>query len=307
MRKSLSAQVIKRTSSVKVSTKEKRSGSKAEGCAHEYVTSKSMSATPDCYPDDRSAVHQTIQESQSAVHEGGDRPFIDEEDDESKGDPIPCDIFNNYFSIGVDASIAMKFHVEREKHPEKFNSRVKNKMWYLEFATSETFFATCKNIQTDLEISVDGIELDLKSGPSLQGIALLNIPSIYGGSNLWGENLSKRHKNKLLKRMQKREREYSNSNNSGTFYNHDLSDTVQSIGDKLIEVVGLESCMHVGQVKAGLRASGRRLAQGTNILIKSRRRFPMQIDGEPWMQPPCTVCFYLRIFWIFLENILEIL
>ncbi|XP_074595284.1 diacyl glycerol kinase 1 isoform X1 [Brevipalpus obovatus] len=208
--------------------------------------------------------------------------------DNEKGDPIPCNIFNNYFSIGVDASIAIKFHMEREKHPEKFNSRMKNKMWYFEFATSETFCATCKNLHEDVDVMCDGISLDLRNGPSLQGIAVLNIPSIYGGSNLWGDNLSHKNRNKIRKKAKKkRKRERENSSNS--FSTTDLSTAIQDIGDKMIEVIGLENCMHVGQVKAGLRASGRRLAQCSSVVIRTRKRFPMQIDGEPWIQPPCTI------------------
>lgn len=137
----------------------------------------------------------------------------------------------------------------------------------------------------------DGVSLDLKNGPSLQGIAVLNIPSIHGGSNLWGDNLSQRNMNRMIKKERKRKRNdrWIGRESSNSFSNTDLSTAIQDIGDKLIEVIGLENCMHVGQVKAGLRASGRRLAQCNSVVIKTRKRFPMQIDGEPWIQPPCTV------------------
>uniref|UniRef100_A0A672IWY2 Diacylglycerol kinase n=1 Tax=Salarias fasciatus TaxID=181472 RepID=A0A672IWY2_SALFA len=155
------------------------------------------------------------------------------EDPQEAGDPVPYEIINNYFSIGVDASIAHRFHSMREKHPQRFNSRMKNKLWYFEFATSETISSSCKGLKDCLTFECSGKYLQLSN--TLEGIAVLNIPSMHGGSNLWGE--SKRPD-----------------------------------GDHILP--------HI---------AGHRLAQTSQITIRTVKALPMQIDGEPWMQPPCTI------------------
>ncbi|KAG2466799.1 DGKQ kinase, partial [Polypterus senegalus] len=57
------------------------------------------------------------------------------------------------------------------------------------------------------------------------------------------------------------------------------------IDDSMLEVVGVTGVVHMGQVQGGLR-SGIRIAQGSYIRVSIMKPIAVQVDGEPWIQPP---------------------
>lgn len=158
-------------------------------------------------------------------------------------------VMNNYFSIGLDAELCLEFHMKREEKPERFTSRLHNKGVYVRSSIRKMMKRSSKMLQDDIEIEVDGKKIDL---PVLEGIVLLNIGSWAAGANLWGSHT-------------------------------DDNFVIPSYSDGMVEVIGLTGVMHMGQIQSSIRG-GIQLAQGSQINIKLKSDWPVQIDGEPWMQ-----------------------
>ncbi|XP_056906455.1 LOW QUALITY PROTEIN: diacylglycerol kinase delta-like [Takifugu flavidus] len=180
-------------------------------------------------------------------------------------DPFSCDldnmdcytekcVMNNYFGIGLDAKISLDFNNKRDEHPEKCRSRTKNMMWYGVLGTKELLHRTYKNLEQRVLLECDGRPIPL---PSLQGIAVLNIPSYAGGTNFWG----------------------------GT--KEDDNFTAPSFDDKILEVVAVFGSMQMA-VSRVINLQQHRIAQcrTVKITILGDEGVPVQVDGEAWVQPP---------------------
>ncbi|XP_069034853.1 diacylglycerol kinase eta isoform X8 [Lepisosteus oculatus] len=186
----------------------------------------------------------------------GATPFIDPDPDSLEGYLEKC-VMNNYFGIGLDAKISLEFNNKREEHPEKCRSRTKNMMWYGVLGTKELLQRTYKNLEQKVQLECDGQYIPL---PSLQGIAVLNIPSYAGGTNFWG----------------------------GT--KEDDIFCAPSFDDKILEVVAVFGSMQMA-VSRVIKLQHHRIAQcrSVKITILGDEGVPIQVDGEAWIQPPGVI------------------
>ncbi|XP_027693437.1 diacylglycerol kinase delta-like [Vombatus ursinus] len=163
-------------------------------------------------------------------------------------------VMNNYFGIGLDAKISLEFNNKRDEHPKKCSSRTKNMMWYGVLGTKELLQRTYKNLEQRVQLECDG---EIMALPSLQGIAVLNIPSYAGGINFWGGT--------------------KEDNNFGA----------PSFDDKKLEVVAVFGSIQMA-VSRVINLQHHRIAQCrvVKITICGDEGVPVQVDGEAWVQPP---------------------
>ncbi|XP_059903387.1 diacylglycerol kinase epsilon [Gadus macrocephalus] len=162
---------------------------------------------------------------------------------------------NNYFSVGPDALMALNFHTHREKTPSFFSSRILNKVVYFLYGTKDCLVQECKDLDKRIELELDGERVRL---PSLEGIIVCNIGYWGGGCRLW-EGMG------------------------------DEPCPPTRLDDGLLEVVGVFGSFHCAQIQVKM-ANPVRLGQAHTVrLVLKSSRMPMQVDGEPWAQGPCTI------------------
>ncbi|KAK1363460.1 Diacylglycerol kinase [Heracleum sosnowskyi] len=164
---------------------------------------------------------------------------------------------NNYLGVGCDAKVALEIHNLREENPEKFYNQFMNKVLYAREGAKTLMDRSFADYPWQVRVEVDGVEVEVPE--DAEGVLVANIGSYMGGVDLW-------------------------QNEDETYDNFDP----QSMHDKMLEVVSIAGTWHLGKLRVGL-SRARRLAQGQSIKIQLFAAFPVQIDGEPWLQSPCTL------------------
>ncbi|XP_049311749.1 eye-specific diacylglycerol kinase isoform X3 [Bactrocera dorsalis] len=178
-----------------------------------------------------------------------------EDDNVSRSkDNVPLNVINNYYSFGVDAHIALEFHEAREAHPERFNSRLRNKMYYGQMGGKDLILRQYRNLSQWVTLECDGQDFTGKlRDAGCHAVLFLNIGSYGGGTHPWNDSFGQ---------------------------------SKPAIDDGMLEVVGLTT-YQLPMLQAGLH--GTCICQCRSARIVTKKTIPMQVDGEACRVKPSII------------------